>query len=160
MNRRKTSFQIGRNAELRFSRCAKAKGFDVEKSSTSDDIHLHVDFWLYMDGNGGWGVDVKGNNMPDEIWCEFKNVNGDDGWMYGQSHIIAFDMPEAGGFCIVNTSDLRDYCEQNVDDVAVTEKRFAYKKKYTRDGRADVITKLHLSDIKQIISYRVWPYFL
>ena len=36
----------------------------------------------------------------EEIWCEFKNVAGDPGWMYGKADIIAFDMPEGVGLVL------------------------------------------------------------
>jgi hypothetical protein len=121
-------------------------------------MHLHIDYWLAHSGSSTWGVDVKGNNLPDEIWCEFKNVAGNPGWMYGGAEIIAFDMPEEGGFSVVQREELRDYCEMTVEDVFVSNKRDAYKKKYTRKDRADVITKLNLLDIKLLDSYRVWDY--
>lgn len=158
-NRRRYSSTTGRVAEARFRRAAKALGFKVVKSDDDDDMYLHVDYWLSMDGKGRWGVDVKGNNLPDEIWCEFKNVNGYRGWMYGGATLIAFDMPEEGGFVVLDRSDLKDYCEENVDDTVVTNKRNAYKKKYTRSGRRDVVTKLYLEDLKSIPSYRIWKYF-
>ncbi len=66
--------------------------------------------------------------------------------------------PEEGGFSVVDREDLRDYCESTVEDVFVSNKRDAYKKKYTRKDRADVITKLNLLDIKLLDSYRVWDY--
>ena len=106
-----------------------------------------------------WGVDVKGNNLPDEIWCEFKNVQGNPGWMYGGSNIIAFDLPEEGGFSIVSTKELREYCELNVPEEFVGHKSKAYKKMYSRKDRHDVITKLNLGDLKSMLSYRVWKYF-
>jgi len=101
---------------------------------------------------------VKGNNLPNEIWCEFKNVQGNPGWMYGGATIIAFDMPEEGGFCIVNRDELRTWCEDKVSDERVSNKADAYLKKYTRKDRLDEITKVNLKDIKQLESYRVWRY--
>ena len=148
--RRKQSWKDGGVSATRYDRACK----DARKSSRDEDIHKHIDFW-----HGSDGVDVKGNNLPDEIWCEFQNVNGNPGWMYGHAKIIAFDMPEAGGFCIVNPKDLQRYCENNVEDVIVTEKSQAYRKKYQRNGRQDLITRLQLSDLKRIGSYRVWDYF-
>jgi hypothetical protein len=112
------------------------------------------------DGVGRWGVDVKGNNMPHEIWCEFKNVIGNAGWMYGSATIIAFDMPEEGGFSIVNREDLARYCEENVEDVFVKHPLDAYKKKYQRKERLDVITKISIVDLMSIPSYRVWYYYI
>lgn len=157
--RRAYSGSTGRVAEVRFRRSAEAKGLEVEKSSRNDDIHLHVDYWLAYDGNGRWGVDVKGNNLPDEIWVEFMNVRGNPGWLYGGAQIIAFDMPEVGGFVIVNRQDLADYCERTVEDTIVSNKRDAYMKKYRRNDRQDLITKLNLLDLNKLESFRIWEYF-
>ena len=100
--RRQYSNATGRVAEVRFVRAARNKGLHVTKSTHTEDIHDHIDYWLAMSDLGKkWGVDVKGNNLPDEIWVEFKNVRGDKGWLYGGASIIAFDMPEEGGFSIV-----------------------------------------------------------
>ena len=105
-----------------------------------------------------WGVDVKGNNLPDEIWVEFKNVKGKDGWLYGGATIIAFDMPEEGGFAIVDRGELAFFCEKHVKNEKVTDKRDAYLKRYTRKDRQDVISILKLHDLKSLTSYRVWEY--
>ena len=157
-SRRRYSSKTGWVAETRFKRAAEELGLKVMKSRSSEDIHMHVDYWLSFEGGSNHGVDVKGNNLPDEIWCEFKNVNGSPGWMYGHSSIIAFDMPEEGGFCVVDTKDLKKYCEDHVEDVMVTDKADAYKKKYQRKNREDVITRINLSDLKSISSYRIWKY--
>ena len=158
-SRRRYSNATGRVAEVRFIRSARKKGLLVNKSSHTEDIHDHVDYWLAMSSNGNrWGVDVKGNNLPDEIWCEFKNVQGKPGWMYGGATIIAFDMPEEGGFAIVDREELAFFCEKHVSNEVVTDKRQAYLKKYTRKERQDVITILKLHDLKSLMSYRVWEY--
>lgn len=158
-NRKVYSSATGRVAEVRFVLAAESLGFQVMKGSRKDDMQLHIDYWLKHGNSGKWGVDVKGNNLPDEIWCEFKNVAGNPGWMYGGAKIIAFDMPEEGGFSIVDRVELKDYCEKNVEDVSVDSKADAYKKKYTRKDRSDVITKLTLLDIRELQSYRIWKYF-
>jgi hypothetical protein len=121
-------------------------------------MHDHIDYWLAIKNGGKWGVDVKGNNLPDEIWCEFKNVAGNPGWMYGGATIIAFDMPEEGGFAIVDREELAFFCEKHVKDEVVSDKREAYLKKYTRRDRLDVITIVKLHDLKSLLSYRVWQY--
>lgn len=157
--RRSRSFSIGRMSEARFVKAAEKLGLKVRKSNPREDIHDHVDYWLAVEDNGTkWGVDVKGNNMPNEIWCEFKNVQGKPGWMYGGATIIAFDMPEEGGFCIVNREELCTWCEDKVSDEKVSNKTDAYLKRYTRKDRLDEITKVNLKDIKQLESYRVWRY--
>jgi hypothetical protein len=155
--RRSYSNSTGRMAEVRFKRAAEKLGFKVMRAKPKEDMHQHIDYWLlYSDRKHA--VDVKGNNLPDEIWCEFKNVRGNPGWMYGNAHIIAFDMPEEGGFVIVDRQELAFWCEKHVKDEVVTDKRDAYLKKYTRRDRQDVITKLNLRDLNLLQSYRVWPY--
>ena len=158
-SRRRYSNATGRCAEVRFVRAARNKGLLVTKSSHTEDIHEHIDYWLAMNTDGRrWGVDVKGNNLPDEIWVEFKNVKGNDGWLYGGATIIAFDMPEEGGFSIVDREELAFFCEKHVRDEKVTDKSNAYLKRYTRKGREDVISILKLHDLKSLMSYRVWEY--
>ena len=153
------SFSIGRMSEARFVRAAERLGLTVEKSTPQEDMHDHIDYWLAVERDGSrWGVDVKGNNMPDEIGCEFKNVRGKPGWMYGGASIIAFDMPEEGGFSIVDREELAFFCEKHVRDEKVTDKQNAYLKRYTRKDREDVISILKLHDLKSLMSYRVWEY--
>ena len=157
--RRAYSGSTGRVAEVRFVRAARNKGLLVTKSSYTEDRHKHIDYWLAMNRDGKkWGVDVKGNNLPDEIWVEFKNVQGNPGWLYGDSTIIAFDMPEEGGFSIVDRDELAFFCEKHVSKEAVLDKSLAYLKRYTRKDREDVISILKLHDIKSLMSYRVWEY--
>jgi len=157
--RRAYSNATGRMAEVRFVRAARNKGLLVTKSSHTEDIHKHIDYWLAMNADGKkWGVDVKGNNLPDEIWVEFKNVRGNEGWLYGGASIIAFDMPEEGGFSIVDREELAFFCEKHVSDEKVKNKKEAYLKRYTRKDREDVISILKLHDLKSLMSYRVWDY--
>lgn len=158
--RRAYSGSTGRVAEIRFVRAAEALGLNVKKSSRKEDISEHVDYWLAFNDKGRWGVDVKGNNLPDEIWVELKNVKGNPGWLQGSAKIIAFDMPEEGGFSIVDRDELCEYVDQNVDPVLVAQKGDAYKKLYRRKDRLDLITKLNLRDIRPLESYRVWKYFM
>lgn len=158
-NRKRYSNATGRCAEVRFVRAARNKGLLVTKSTHSEDIHEHIDYWLAMSNSGDrWGVDVKGNNLTDEIWVEFKNVRGNPGWLYGGATIIAFDMPEEGGFSIVDRQELALFCEKHVSNEAVKDKKYAYLKRYTRKDREDVISILKLHDIKSLVSYRVWEY--
>lgn len=151
------SRSTGRVSEVRFRRACEYLGLYVKKASKQIDMKHHIDFFMSK-GDKTWSADVKGNNLPDEIYCEFINVRGDKGWMQGAANVIAFEMPEAGGFCIVKRIELLEWCNENVEDVFVDDKRHAYRKKYTRPGRRDVITMIHLEDLMTMDSYRVWKY--
>jgi len=147
--RRSKSWRAGGLAATRYERCfPKAR-----KSSRAEDIFMHVDYW-----HGDLGVDVKGNNLPDEIWVEFKNVRGEPGWVFGEATYIAFDMPEVHGFVMVKREELQKYCKKNVDFSGVVAKSKAYKRCYTRKDRKDLITKLVLEDLQELDSYRVKEY--
>jgi len=147
--RRKRSWRNGNLAALRYERCFP----NARKSSMSEDINMHIDYW-----HDDIGVDVKGNNLPDEIWVEMKNVQGKPGWVFGDARFIAFDMPEVHGFVIVDRSELQQYCRENVDFSGLVSKSEAYKRCYQRKDRNDLITKLVLQDLKDLPSYRVKRY--
>ena len=78
--------------------------------------------------------------------------------MYGGATIIAFDMPEEGGFAIVDREELAFFCEKHVANEVCHNKRDAYLKTLHRKNRGDVISILKLHDIKNLMSYRVWEY--
>lgn len=126
---------------------------DARKSNYHEDVYMHIDFW-----HDDKGVDVKGNNLPNEIWVEFKNVRGDKGWLFGDAEWIAFDMPEVCGFVVVDRVDLKDWCRDNIDFSALVDKADAYRRCYSRKDREDLITKLVLGDLQELNSYRVVPY--
>ena len=148
--RRKQSWKDGGVSASRYARVFK----DIRKSSRDEDIELHIDFW-----HGKDGVDVKGNNLPDEIWVEFRNVHGQVGWMMGDAKWIAFEMCELGGFVRVEREELLDWCLCNVDfTTSVIYKCDAYRKIYQRRNRKDKISMLVLSDLQELKSYEVIKY--
>ena len=77
-------------------RAAEALGLQVQKSSRNEDINDHVDYWLAYNSVSRWGVDVKGNTLPDAIWVELRNVHGKPGWLPGGATIVAVERPEDG----------------------------------------------------------------
>lgn len=151
------SQSTGRVSEVRFERTCEHMGMSVTRATKKVDMKHHIDFYMSVGGKT-WSADVKGNNLPDEIYCEFINVRGDKGWMLGDANVIAFDMPEVGGFCVVNRVELLEWCNKNVQDVFVAHKKDAYLKKYSRPNRCDVITKIQIEDLISMDSYRVWKY--
>jgi hypothetical protein len=147
--RRKQSWRDGNISATRYKRAFP----NSRKSNEYEDINLHVDFW-----HGEDGVDVKGNNLPDEIWVEFANVLGKPGWTKGAARWIAFEMCEVGGFIRVDRQELLSWCYDNVSPEIARNKANAYKKIYQRKGRQDKITKLILDDLKELKSYNIIPY--
>jgi len=148
--RRKQSWKDGGVSATRYDRaCA-----DARKSSRDEDINLHVDFW-----HGSDGVDVKGNNLPDEIWVELRNVHGNPGWILGGAKWIAFEMPEVGGYVRVERKELLQWCLKNVNfEKHVKNKNDAYRKVYQRQNRKDKITMLALHDLQELESYKIIKY--
>ena len=147
--RRKASWRNGGVSATRYERANPG----VRKSSIDEDRHMHIDYW-----HDDQGVDVKGNNLPDEIWVELKNVQGKHGWLFGEATSIAFDMPELASFVVVDREELKDYCKEHVDFDGLVSKRQAYKKCYSRKDRGDLITYLVLDDLQTLDSYQLVGY--
>ena len=148
--RRKQSWKDGGVCATRYARIFSG----IRKSTREEDIELHIDFWHDKDG-----VDVKGNNLPDEIWIEFRNVHGNLGWLLGEAKWIAFELCEVGGFVRVDRKELLDWCLNHVDfNEYVLYKRDAYRKIYQRKNREDKITMLVLDDLRQLESYEIIKY--
>jgi len=157
--RRDYSNRIGKETEKMFEEACSVIGYKCRKTDDNTDIYQHIDFWITKDTGVETSVDVKGGNHPDCIWVEFKNVRGDNGWLYGSAKYIAFDMPEEQGFVVVSRSELLNYCEKSVEKVFV-EKKEATRKLYTRAkyGRKDVISRLELEDLKKLTTYKLVRY--
>jgi len=151
MSKRHQAMRQGRFIEKRYMR-ARPK---ARKASKEQDIFDHIDFF---DEEGS--VDVKGNNLPEEIWLEFKNVKGREGWMYGRADWISFDLPEMGGFVTVLRKNLLDYALDVTDMSSLVPKKQAYKKLYRRKDRMDLITIITINDLAEVDSFHVRPYAL
>jgi len=67
-------------------------------------------------------------------------------------------MCEVGGFIRVEREELLRWCYDNVSPEIVRSKLKAYKKIYQRKGRQDKITRLMLSDLRELKSYSIIPY--
>lgn len=148
-SRWKYSFKEGRKAEQVFSDLMIERGATCVKSSKHDDIHKHIDF--YVDGHG---VDVKGNRHLDCIWLELINVRGKRGWLNGEADYVVFDVKELGAFCFFYREDLLE-AVRGIHKIAKSKGEFY--KLYTREGRLDVLVKVHYDYIKHLELSRV-PY--
>jgi hypothetical protein len=139
----KYSFIEGRKAESKFKELMVSRGHSCVKSSKSDDIKNHVDFYV-----NDVPVDVKGNRHVETIWVELTNVRGNKGWLKGNSKYIVFDIVEFNSFCFFDRQDLLEYTLTFTD---IAKDKTEYKKRYTRKDRKDVIVKYKYDDIKHLL---------
>jgi len=136
------SFNEGKKAEQKFVDLMSSRGNIVVKSSRSEDIHKHIDYYV-----NDIPIDVKGNRHLETIWLEITNVRGKKGWLQGESKYIVFDIVELKSFCFFKRIDLLQYVLQFKEKT--TDKKH-YNRLYTRDGRDDVIVKVKYKDISHL----------
>ena len=167
---------IGLKAEQSFVNLAKYKGYTVKNASEEHNMFKHIDFHLskLKDGEGikTATVDVKARKKSSRdssyfndnwIWLEFVNVNGDDGWLKGCADYIAFERKE--DFVIVPRPSLLSWSKEKI---RIRNKGFSIKamaknsadakyKYYTRNGREDLLTQVHINDILSgVKGIKIW----
>ena len=144
------ALERGLAAEDRFLRVASGHGWEIEKTSTEDDILKHIDFSMKWKPDGPlYTVDVKARNTAEEgeeTWIEMRNVNGTAGWLYGEADMIAFE--QADRFIVVERDKLRIWIEENVEREYVTLAHQALMKVYTRGGQKDMLTLVKTYHLK------------
>ena len=141
------SFKQGNDAEKKFKDLMELRGNICIKSSRSDDINKHIDFYVNQ-----FSVDVKGNRHLETIWLELKNVKGNKGWLEGEADYIVFDVVELKSFCFFNTEKLFNYVK-DIKEIAKDKKD--YNKLYTRKERKDVLVKVRYNDIKHLEKQKI-----
>lgn len=90
------------------------------------------------------------------IWVEFNNVNGNDGWLYGEADYIAFE--RKNNFTLVNRKELVKIAEELVDlEARVSSSKLARYKAYRRYGRSDLIAMMELDKIISMAKdFEIW----
>ena len=129
----------GNLAEEHFVSLVQSLGLSVKKSSRSEDMRQHIDFWV-LSRDEWLSVDVKARKRlqrastvlsDDLLFIEFKNVRGDPGWLYGQANIIAFE--QVDGFILVNRVDLLDLAETKImNDYAKSPSLYRLYRRFDR----------------------------
>lgn len=98
-NVKKEFYEIGRkDEEFVMESTAKVFGGTCERSTRSEDMYDHIDFWWNSPKKGRIGIDVKGvrrnkrkGELDDTIqWAELRNVQGNEGSLYGKAEYIAY----------------------------------------------------------------------
>ena len=101
--------------------------------------------------------DVKGlkkqrrtDESPDQSihWVEIKNVNGKDGWLYGDADFISFELQEY--WVIVSRSDLVEFIHNNT--IKTYKSSPMLRHLYKRKNRKDILTLVSTYDLIYISS--------
>jgi len=169
----------GHNAEKSFVELAEEKSFEVTPATRKANMFSHIDFILerIIEGEAEpltLKVDVKARKRTsrkdkkfndDWIWLEFRNVQGKNGWLAGESTHIAFE--RANEFVVVPRENLFNWskkaiAERNGGKMNVKCKaknaRDARYKYYTRWERDDLLTQVSYEDmVKQVNGIEIWP---
>lgn len=122
-------------------------GSDIRLTGVDNGQFDAIDFKCNLKMN----VDVKSQKDPSSVWIEFKNINGYDGWLYGDATHFAFERKQ--DFIIVSKFDLIRLVNRIVDKNTVVDSpahclyKMYGRKKY---GRKDLLTKIRPDDLKRI----------
>ena len=145
----------GNKAETKFFELMKKRDPLTVLASTQRNIKCHEDIispkFGSFDVKSARRVNRSSDIQYETIWIEYKNVKGQDGWLFGSADFIAFEREK--DFVVVNRKDLIKLCK-----FLVYEKRFvnsakdALYKMYTRQDRKDVLTRIKISDVLELSS--------
>lgn len=163
----KDSKEKGDSAEKKFVRICYSKGYSVKKATGFQDANEHWDYELTNNKTDKkFLVDVKApkkisrsdyNSSSDKTWVEFKNVNGEPGWVKGKADFIAFDQDDH--FLLVKRSVLYKWAKSKIEKNSLGKYVFANNSKdalyrlYRRQGRpAEITSLISINDLKKDLS--------
>ncbi len=154
------SSALGARAETSFYNAAQSSGWRIDDAPKQDQFK-HIDYYVQIGDDAKISVEVKSRkkikrsdtNLNDEyVWIEFKNVQGNRGWLYGKADCIAFERED--DFLIVNRKSLARLCEKLCDLTKInTDVSLPLYTGYQRKGRNDLVSLIKLSDILTQIKY-------
>jgi hypothetical protein len=152
----------GEKAEDLFEKLASDKNLKVQKATAKQQLS-HIDFILTNAKNQSFFFDVKARKKvsrssdsysDDLVWIEFKNVAGNQGWLYGASDYIAFEREH--DFVIVPRNNLVSLCERLVSNTIVDKSKDCLYKKYSRKDRKDELSLITMKDVTENIKVSIW----
>jgi hypothetical protein len=142
---------MGTNAERRFYDGCMNKGWNIRQSSSYENRVRHYDFEV----NGDY-IEVKAMKAPRRgmapdpsiIYLELKNIEGGEGWLYGDADFIAFEQPS--GFLVVCRTELVSLAERMMSRCRRVHVSGEYNTLYSRANRSDLVMVLHIDDIHRL----------
>tara|TARA_B100000242_G_C42853528_1_gene396268 strand:+ start:46 stop:552 length:507 start_codon:yes stop_codon:yes gene_type:complete len=147
-----------------FDLAASSKGYSPKKNRGSK--YQNVSHILKAKGKSGKPIylrfDVKKSKNKkqneDWLWIEFKNAQGESGWVHGDAHFVAFQRHE--DFIIVNRKELVEWLGSSskirYDLPFVNLAKRAKYRIYQRNSKHEQITQIHINDLKQLKSFQLW----
>lgn len=160
----------GASAEELFLDMATARNYVVKKATRNQNIFDHIDFYLTGRSKDTGSdhtitVDIKARKKTSRkdskfndswVWVEIKNVQGRDGWLYGQSDFIAFEQKDC--FILCPRKVLIEVVKSNVRfDLDYVDRASQAKYRiYQRSGRRDQITQVKVEDLLKLKNITKW----
>ena len=152
------SLEIGDTAQEIFKCIAISRGFEVIRSTESQDIDEHWDYLIIKNATGErFCVDIKGlkrisrwDELPQDnwVWIEFHGVRpADKGWLFGgRADLFAFE--RKGDFVIIAKDALQYLANSLVDKSRrVQNAGGAEYRIYSRQGRYDLISRIEMKHV-------------
>lgn len=142
--------QNGERAENLFRTIINNIGGTATPSSLAEQfkgIDYHVDLSGRVDVKSR-GRTRRGDASPDakRVWLELKNVQGRKGWVYNEADYIAFEREHR--YLVVKRLSLCELIDNlvDMDDIVLSPAECMYNL-YSRVGRKDLLTKVHVDDL-------------
>lgn len=152
----------GEKAEDLFEKLAINRGLKIAKASFKQQLS-HIDFLLTNKDKKTYFIDIKArkrinrsseNFSDDLVWIEFKNVSGNEGWLYGAADFISFE--RENDFVIVPRKNLVLICEKIVTNKIANKSSEALYNRYTRKDRKDELSLIKMQDILNGTKVQIW----
>ena len=147
-----SSWNRGQRIEKEFAPLLRQRDPNYRKANREEQF-LHIDYF----SNFGT-IDVKAKKKISRsdsqeqdqlLWVEFLNVQGREGWLRGQTDVIAFERDD--DFVLIKRNYLLGMCQVKCDlSKKVTNSKDALYKGYQREGRKDLISIIKMSDVLEL----------
>ena len=147
-----SSWNRGQRIEKEFAPLLRQRDPNFRKADREEQFR-HIDYF----SNFGT-IDVKAKKKISRsdseeqdqlLWVEFLNVQGREGWLRGQTDVIAFE--RNNDFVLIKRNYLLGMCQVKCDlSKKVTNSRDALYKGYQREGRKDLISIIKMSDVLEL----------
>lgn len=152
------SWNRGQEVEREFAGLLRKRDPDFRKA-TKQEQYRHIDYHSYFGT-----IDVKAkkkisrsdsSEQDDLIWLEFKNVQGKEGWLTGETDVIAFERDN--DFVLLLRKNILYWAQRKCDlNKKVSYSKNALYKGYTRKGRNDLISIVKMGDMIKEVAHRIW----